>query len=101
MLAWLPSEGAKRRAALAAAVYGVTTLVYVLFAARETLTEHTPYNHFALQAEAWLHGRTDLGGPNAHLAPEESAHPCADLILGLTLARTGKFLHYSGSEIAF
>jgi len=45
--------------------------------------------------------RTDLGGPNAHLAPEESAHPCADLILGLTLAHTGKFLHYSGSEIAF
>ena len=26
--------------------------------------------------------RTDLGGPNAHLAPEESAQPCADLILG-------------------
>jgi NAD(P)-dependent dehydrogenase (short-subunit alcohol dehydrogenase family) len=45
--------------------------------------------------------RTDLGGPNAHLAPEESARPCADLILGLTLSQTGKFLHYSGSEIAF
>lgn len=45
--------------------------------------------------------RTELGGPNAHLAPEESAHPCADLILGLTLAQTGKFLHYSGAEIAF
>lgn len=45
--------------------------------------------------------RTDLGGPAAHLAPEESARPCADLILGLTLAQTGKFLHYSGSEIPF
>jgi NAD(P)-dependent dehydrogenase (short-subunit alcohol dehydrogenase family) len=45
--------------------------------------------------------RTDLGGPNAHLAPEESAHPCADLILGLSLQKTGKFLHYSGSEIPF
>jgi len=45
--------------------------------------------------------RTDLGGPNAHLAPEESAQPCADLILGLTLGQTGKFLHYSGTEIAF
>jgi NAD(P)-dependent dehydrogenase (short-subunit alcohol dehydrogenase family) len=44
--------------------------------------------------------RTDLGGPNAHLAPEESARPCADLILALTLEKTGKFLHYSGSEIA-
>ena len=45
--------------------------------------------------------RIELGGPNAHLAPEESARPCADLILGLTLAQTGKFLHYSGAEIAF
>jgi NAD(P)-dependent dehydrogenase (short-subunit alcohol dehydrogenase family) len=45
--------------------------------------------------------RTDLGGPNAHLAPEESAKPCAELILGLTMAQTGKFLHYSGAEIAF
>jgi NAD(P)-dependent dehydrogenase (short-subunit alcohol dehydrogenase family) len=45
--------------------------------------------------------RTDLGGPDAHLAPDESAHPSADLILGLTLAQTGKFLHYSGKEIAF
>jgi NAD(P)-dependent dehydrogenase (short-subunit alcohol dehydrogenase family) len=45
--------------------------------------------------------RTDLGGPNAHLAPEESAKPCAELILSLTMAQTGKFLHYSGAEIAF
>jgi len=45
--------------------------------------------------------RTDLGGPNAHLAPEESAKPCAELILGLSMASTGKFLHYSGAEIAF
>jgi NAD(P)-dependent dehydrogenase (short-subunit alcohol dehydrogenase family) len=45
--------------------------------------------------------RTDLGGPNAHLAPEESARACAELILGLKLASTGKFLHYSGAEIAF
>lgn len=45
--------------------------------------------------------RTDLGGPNAWLAPEESARPCADLILALSAAQSGKFLHYSGSEIAF
>ena len=63
MLAWLPPEGAKRRLALAVAVYLVATVVYWLFAAPETLAAHTPYNHFALQAEAWLHGRTDLGGP--------------------------------------
>jgi NAD(P)-dependent dehydrogenase (short-subunit alcohol dehydrogenase family) len=45
--------------------------------------------------------RTELGGPNAHLAPEESAAACAELISGLALSQSGKFLHYSGSEIAF
>jgi NAD(P)-dependent dehydrogenase (short-subunit alcohol dehydrogenase family) len=45
--------------------------------------------------------RTELGGPNAHLAPEESARSCADLILSLGLSSSGKFLHYSGAEIAF
>ena len=45
--------------------------------------------------------RTELGGPDAQLAPEQSAHACAELILDLTLAQTGKFLHYSGSELAF
>lgn len=45
--------------------------------------------------------RTELGGPNAHLAPEESAAPCAELISHLKMEQSGKFLHYSGSEIAF
>jgi len=63
MLAWLPAEGARRRSVLAAVIYALATLVYFLCAAPETLTAHTPFNHFALQAEAWLHGRLDLGGP--------------------------------------
>jgi NAD(P)-dependent dehydrogenase (short-subunit alcohol dehydrogenase family) len=45
--------------------------------------------------------RTELGGPNAHLSPEESAAACAELIAGLKLEQSGKFLHYSGTEIAF
>ena len=45
--------------------------------------------------------RTDLGGPNAHLSPEESAHPSAELILSLRMSDTGKFLHYSGAQIPF
>lgn len=47
----------------------VTTLVLLLCAAPSTLREHTPYNHFALLAEAWLEGRLDLGG-----APPSYAH---------------------------
>ncbi|HVZ32477.1 MAG TPA: hypothetical protein VG963_08625, partial [Polyangiaceae bacterium] len=37
--------------------------IYALVAGASRLTDHTPYNHFALLAEAWLHGRLDLGGP--------------------------------------
>jgi hypothetical protein len=63
MLAWLPADGARRRAFLAVAVYVVATIVYFACSAPQTRSEHTPYNHFALQAEAWLRGRLDLGGP--------------------------------------
>jgi hypothetical protein len=38
-------------------------LLLLACAAPSTLREHTPYNHFALQAQAWLQGRLDLGGP--------------------------------------
>ena len=57
------SEPKRRRLLLAALVYLATTAVYLAFAAPSTLREHTSFNHFALQAEAWLHARLDLGGP--------------------------------------
>jgi hypothetical protein len=61
---WPPEKGSsERRLVLAAAIYAVATGVFLAFAAPETLAEHTPYNHFALQAQAWLTGRLDLGGP--------------------------------------
>jgi len=63
MLAWLPAEGTRRRSVLALALYLLATAVYFACAAPETRSEHTPYNHFALEAEAWLRGRLDLGGP--------------------------------------
>ncbi len=47
---------------LASAVYLLTTGVFLLTAAPATLGGHTPYDHFALLAEAWLDGRLDLGG---------------------------------------
>jgi hypothetical protein len=61
---WPPAKGSlERRLLLAFSVYAVATGAYVAFAAPETLSTHTPYNHFALQARAWLDGRLDLGGP--------------------------------------
>jgi len=52
---------------LAATIYVVTTAVFAAFAGTQRLTEHTPYNHYALLADAWLHGRQDLEhGPPAY-----------------------------------
>lgn len=52
-----------RRLLWALAVYAGVTLLLLACAAPAVLHEHTPYNHFALLAEAWLKGRLDLGGP--------------------------------------
>jgi hypothetical protein len=52
-----------RIAAIAASIYVLVTAVLALTMAPERLSTHTPYNHFALLAEGWLHHRLDLGGP--------------------------------------
>src|SRR5512132_11268 len=55
---------ATRRARLVAlAIYALTTALLFATTAPERLRGHTPYNHFALLADAWIHGRLDLGGP--------------------------------------
>jgi hypothetical protein len=51
----------RRTLHLALGIYAVTTLVCLLTTAPERLLAHTPYNHFALLAEGWLHGHLDLG----------------------------------------
>jgi hypothetical protein len=53
----------KRRLLIASGIYLLATLVYFLFADPALIHEHTPWNHFALLADAWRHGRLDLGGP--------------------------------------
>lgn len=59
----LPATGSRaRRLWCALAIYSGTTLLLMACAAPGLLREHTPYNHFALMADAWLHGRLDLGG---------------------------------------
>ena len=53
----------QRRRWLAVGIYLTVTLVYFLFADPAVVHEHTPWNHFALLADAWQKGRLDLGGP--------------------------------------
>jgi hypothetical protein len=57
---FLLALGARRELRAALGVYALTTLVYLVFCRAELLGAHTPFNHFALQAEAWLAGRVDL-----------------------------------------
>lgn len=56
-------QRSRRTLLLAAGIYALVTVVLALTTAPERLAAHTPFNHFALMADAWLHGRLDLGGP--------------------------------------
>jgi hypothetical protein len=57
---WLRRDSARRRLVLAALIYLVAGSVYAVFAGTERLAQHTQFNHYALLADAWLHGRQDL-----------------------------------------
>jgi hypothetical protein len=58
---WLEPESRSRRILFALAVYVACLVVFALVAG-DRMTTHTPYNHFAHLADAWLHGRHDLRG---------------------------------------
>lgn len=53
----------RRPLTVAILLYALVTFACLLTTAPERFGGHTPYNHFALLAEAWLRGRLDLGGP--------------------------------------
>jgi len=42
--------------------------------------------------------KTDMGGPNATITPQESVGAMRRLIAGLGTKDSGKFYHYDGSE---
>jgi hypothetical protein len=48
---------------VAGAIFALTLFGFLLTAPKGIAAQHTPFNHFALQAEAWTKGRLDLGGP--------------------------------------
>lgn len=45
--------------------------------------------------------KTDMGGPNAELTPEESAAAIAKTVTGLTMKSTGRFIERNGSEVSY
>ncbi|PIE05534.1 MAG: hypothetical protein CSA75_04245 [Sorangium cellulosum] len=60
---WLAPNGLCRRLLLGAVLYFLCTAVFFGTASSTRIFEHTPYNHYALLADAWLHGQLDLRGP--------------------------------------
>ncbi|HTV25847.1 MAG TPA: hypothetical protein VMG12_44425, partial [Polyangiaceae bacterium] len=74
MRAWLVSARG-RRWVTALGTYVLLLIVYAAVAGRDRLTQHTQFNHFALLADSWLHGRLDLGGdPPDHAQNNDFAH---------------------------
>ena len=57
------TDPGRRSLIIAAVIYLLLAVAYLGVMPRERLLSHSPYNHYALQAEAWLAGRLDLGGP--------------------------------------
>lgn len=55
----LASGTRSRRLVIAGAIYVLTVVVFAAVAGPR-MTSHTPFNHFAHLADAWLHGRQDL-----------------------------------------
>jgi len=60
--AWLTPETRSRRLLLGVMVYVSCLTVYAAVAGPARLREHTQYNHYALLADAWIHGRQDIAG---------------------------------------
>ena len=64
---WTRPNTGVRRLLLAAVAYVICASVFATIAGPERLFRHTPFNHYALLANAWLHGRQNLpGGPPAY-----------------------------------
>lgn len=61
----LAVDSRKRRLVIAFGIYLVVAATFFASTPRSRLVSHTPFNHFALLAEAWLGGRLDL----AHAPP--------------------------------
>ena len=57
MWALVREDSRRSRITIGLGIYVVSTAVFFAFAAGATLRAHTPWNHFALLAEAWLEGQ--------------------------------------------
>lgn len=59
----LAADSRRRRLVLALWIYVLVAATNFALAPRQRIVQHTQFNHFALLADAWLHGRLDLRSP--------------------------------------
>jgi hypothetical protein len=63
---WLRPDSTSRRRLLALGMYAFCVAIFAAIAGPSRLLEHTAFNHYALLADAWVHGRQWIvhGGPD-------------------------------------
>jgi hypothetical protein len=72
---WLEPDSWRRRLVIALGIYALCTAVFAAVAGPQRLSEHTPFNHYAHLADAWLHGRQDLrNGEPPYAGGNDFAH---------------------------
>lgn len=70
---WMQPETRSRRLLLGLGIYVGTGIVFSILAG-ERMLKHTAYNHYALMADAWAHGRHELqGGPPGYAGMNDFA----------------------------
>ena len=60
---WLARHPRSRRVLHGLIIYLACSAVYFSSAARDRIVTHTPFNHYALLADSWLHKQLELRGP--------------------------------------
>lgn len=71
--AWMTTDTRSRRVLIGLGIYLACLIVYAIMAG-DRLAKHTPYNHYALLADAWLHGRHHLlGNPPSYAGMNDFA----------------------------
>ncbi len=70
---WMAPESRSRRLLIGLGIYLACLVVFAIMAG-DRLEKHTPYNHYALLADAWLHGRHALlGNPPSYAGMNDFA----------------------------
>jgi hypothetical protein len=71
---WMQPDARSRRLIIAGGIYLVCGIVFALVAGHDRIAVHTPFNHYAHLANAWLHGRQDLvNGPPGYAGGNDFA----------------------------